>query len=42
MTTVITQSMDLEESLKLPEIKPACKYINGEIIPKRMPKGKHS
>jgi hypothetical protein len=34
--------MALEESLKLLEIKPACEYINGEIIPKPMGKGKHN
>ena len=42
MTTVITQSLTLEEFLKLPETKPVSEYINGEIIIKPMPKGKHS
>jgi Uma2 family endonuclease len=42
MSTVITQSLTLEEFLKLPETKPARVYINGEIIQKPMPKGKHS
>lgn len=42
MSTVITQSLTLEEFLKLPETKPASEYINGEIIQKPMPKGKHS
>ncbi|BAZ23752.1 hypothetical protein NIES4073_46410 [Kalymmatonema gypsitolerans NIES-4073] len=42
MSTVITQSLTLEEFLKLPETKPASVYINGEIIQKPMPKGKHS
>ncbi len=42
MSTVITQSLTLEEFLKLPETKPASIYINGEIIQKPMPKGKHS
>jgi len=32
----------LEEFLKLPETKPASEYINGEIIQKPMPQGKHS
>ncbi|MEH2434260.1 MAG: Uma2 family endonuclease [Nostoc sp.] len=32
----------MEEFLKLPETKPASEYINGEIIPKPMPKGRHS
>ncbi|AFZ56926.1 Uma2 family endonuclease [Anabaena cylindrica FACHB-243] len=42
MTTAITQSLTLEEFLKLPETKPVSEYINGEIITKPMPKGKHS
>lgn len=42
MSTVITQSLTLEEFLKLPETKPASVYINGEIIQKPIPKGKHS
>lgn len=37
-----TQSITLEEFLKLPETKPASEYINGEIIQKPMPQGKHS
>jgi Uma2 family endonuclease len=40
MTT--TQALTLEEFLKLPETKPSLEYINGEIIPKSMPKGRHS
>jgi hypothetical protein len=32
----------LEEFLKLPETKPASEYIDGEIIQKPMPQGKHS
>ena len=32
----------LEEFLKLPETKPASEYINGQIIQKPMPQGKHS
>jgi Uma2 family endonuclease len=36
------QAITLEEFLKLPETKPASEYINGEIIQKPMPKGKHS
>jgi Uma2 family endonuclease len=42
MSYSTTQSLTLEEFLKLPETKPASEYINGEIIPKPMPKGKHS
>lgn len=37
-----TQNLTLEEFLKLPETKPASEYIDGEIIQKPMPKGKHS
>ncbi|RCJ31590.1 hypothetical protein A6770_19635 [Nostoc minutum NIES-26] len=37
-----TSQLTLEEFLKLPETKPASEYINGEIIQKPMPKGKHS
>ncbi|MGF1480073.1 MAG: Uma2 family endonuclease [Cyanophyceae cyanobacterium] len=41
---VITPSkpITLEEFLALPETKPASEYINGQIIQKPMPKGKHS
>ncbi|MEL7316146.1 MAG: Uma2 family endonuclease, partial [Cyanobacteria bacterium J06559_3] len=34
--------LTLEEFLKLPETEPASEYINGQIIPKPMPQGKHS
>ncbi|WP_445636566.1 Putative restriction endonuclease domain-containing protein [Nostoc sp. DSM 114161] len=37
-----TTSVTLEEFLKLPETKPASEYINGEIVPKPKPKGRHS
>ena len=39
-----TQSkpMTLEEFLELPETKPASEYIDGQIIQKPMPQGKHS
>lgn len=36
------QNLTLEEFLKLPETKPASEYIDGEIIQKPMPQGKHS
>jgi Uma2 family endonuclease len=36
------KTLPLEEFLKLPETKPASEYINGQIIPKPMPQGKHS
>ncbi len=42
MSVIITQPLTLEEFLKLPETKPASQYINGEIIQKPMPKGRHS
>ncbi|MBW4642613.1 MAG: Uma2 family endonuclease [Goleter apudmare HA4340-LM2] len=37
-----TKLLTLEEFLKLPETKPANEYINGKVIPKPMPQGKHS
>lgn len=37
-----TKKLTLEEFLKLPETKPASEYINGRIIQKPMPQGKHS
>ncbi|MEH2025515.1 Uma2 family endonuclease [Nostoc sp.] len=42
MSYSTTQTLTLEEFLKLPETKPASEYINGEIIQKPMPKGRHS
>ncbi len=42
MTVTTTQPITLEEFLKLPETKPVSEYINGEIIQKPMPKGRHS
>jgi Uma2 family endonuclease len=36
------KTLTLEEFLALPETKPASEYINGQIIQKPMPKGKHS
>ncbi len=42
MTAAGTQPLTLEEFLKLPEIKPANEYIDGHIIQKPMPKGRHS
>jgi Uma2 family endonuclease len=40
--STVTQSLTLEEFLKLPETKPASEFINGEIIQKPMPQGEHS
>ena len=37
-----TKSLTLEEFLQLPETKPASEYIDGQIIQKPMPQGKHS
>ena len=42
MTVIIPLVHSLEEFLRLPETKPAREYINGKILPKPMPKGKHS
>jgi Uma2 family endonuclease len=37
-----TQSLTLDEFLKLPETEPASEFTNGEIIQKPMPQGEHS
>ncbi|MBL1200579.1 MAG: Uma2 family endonuclease [Nostoc sp. GBBB01] len=37
-----SQTLTLEEFLHLPETKPASEYIDGQIIQKPMPQGKHS
>ncbi len=42
MVQTPTKQLTLEEFLKLPETKPASEYINGQIIQKPMPQGKHS
>lgn len=42
MVQTPTKPITLEEFLKLPETKPASEYIDGEIIQKPMPKGRHS
>jgi Uma2 family endonuclease len=36
------KSLSLEHFLRLPETRPASEYINGEIIQKHKPQGKHS
>jgi Uma2 family endonuclease len=36
------KSLSLEEFLNLPETKPASEFIDGQIIQKPMPQGKHS
>ena len=42
MSATTVYPLTLEEFLQLPETKPASEYINGEIIQKPMPKGRHS
>lgn len=42
MVQTPSKNLTLEEFLKLPETKPASEYIDGQIIQKPMPKGKHS
>lgn len=42
MVQIPSKSLTLTEFLKLPETEPASEFINGEIIQKPMPKGKHS
>jgi Uma2 family endonuclease len=42
MTTSTSKAISLDEFLSLPETKPVQEYINGEIISKPMPQGKHS
>lgn len=42
MVQVPTETLTLEEFLKLPATKPASGYLSGQIIQKPMPQGKHS
>ena len=42
MVQTPTKQLSLEAFLELPEAKPAYEYIDGEIIQKPMPQGKHS
>jgi Uma2 family endonuclease len=42
MVQTPAKPLTLEEFLAMPETKPASEYINGKIIQKPMPKGKHS
>ncbi|MDY6784839.1 MAG: Uma2 family endonuclease [Cyanobacteriota bacterium] len=42
MTAAISTSPTLEEFLKQPETKPASEFVNGKIVQKPMPQGKHS
>ncbi|MEM9540338.1 MAG: Uma2 family endonuclease [Cyanobacteria bacterium P01_E01_bin.42] len=41
-TTIVAARPTLEQFLTLPETKPASEYIEGDIVQKPMPKGKHS
>ncbi|MGK7924936.1 MAG: Uma2 family endonuclease [Spirulina sp.] len=41
-TTIVTATPTLEQFLTFPETKPASEYIEGKIVQKPMPKGKHS
>lgn len=42
MVQVSAQSLTLEKFLELPETKPASEYIDGQVVQKPMPQGKHS
>ncbi len=42
MVTTPSKFITLQEFLAIPETKPASEYIDGKIIQKPMPKGKHS
>ncbi|MBW4562144.1 MAG: Uma2 family endonuclease [Mojavia pulchra JT2-VF2] len=42
MVQTPSKRITLEEFLKLPETKPANEYIDGQIIQKPMPQGRHS
>ncbi|NJK57706.1 MAG: Uma2 family endonuclease [Pleurocapsa sp. SU_5_0] len=42
MVRTPAKPITFEEFLKLPETKPASEYIDGQIIQKPMPQGKHS
>lgn len=42
MVDSIRKTLTLKEFLELPETKPAREYINGQIVTKPMPRGKHS
>ena len=42
MVQALPKALTLEKFLKRPETKPASEYIDGQIIQKPMPQGKHS
>jgi Uma2 family endonuclease len=41
MVQTPSRTLTLAEFLQLPETKPASEYIDGQIIQKPMPQGKH-
>jgi Uma2 family endonuclease len=42
MVQTVTKFITLADFLSLPETKPASEFIDGRIVPKPMPQGKHS
>ncbi|MBW4521497.1 MAG: Uma2 family endonuclease [Scytolyngbya sp. HA4215-MV1] len=42
MVQVPERTLTLEAFLRLPETKPASEYINGQVVQKPIPQGKHS
>ena len=42
MVQTPSKTLMLEDFLKIPETKPASEYIDGQVIHKPMPQGKHS
>jgi Uma2 family endonuclease len=42
MVQALSKTLTLEEFLQQPETTPASEYINGQVIQKPMPQGKHS
>src|SRR6478672_11052300 len=42
MLQISSKVLTLKEFLKLPETEPASEYVDGKIIQKPMPQGKHS
>jgi Uma2 family endonuclease len=42
MVNTASNPITLEQFLQQPEAKPACEYIDGQILQKPMPKAKHS
>ncbi|TBR61862.1 hypothetical protein B4U84_14155 [Westiellopsis prolifica IICB1] len=42
MVQALSKTLTLAEFLQLPETKPASEYIDGKIIQKPIPQGKHS